>query len=200
VLINDKQGFGNVLPSTIRRFEFTWNGEDSILDIGRYSAVVTLNFGDDAKQNISATTYFWVIPVLPLSIALGVIVLFVLTIVWFIKRYVRRALMLEHMRVEEGEVAAQPVAPATTIETLVRPIQQSVVDLRAVAQRPAIVHAVEPETRSAAEFASKYRLFFAFVVVLILIGFGLAWYFGAVLVESRGYEIHQATSTPRTAK
>jgi hypothetical protein len=92
VLINEKSNFGNVLPRSIRKFQFSWSGEESLLDIGRYSAVVTLGYGENGKQNTSATTYFWVVPLVPVSITLGIALFFLLLMTWLIRRYIRRAL------------------------------------------------------------------------------------------------------------
>ena len=36
--INQHSNFGNVLPSSIRKFEFSWAGEPSLADIGHYTA------------------------------------------------------------------------------------------------------------------------------------------------------------------
>ena len=61
--INQASQFGNVLPESIRKFTFTWKGEWSVSDIGRYTAMATLAYGSEERQFASAKTYFWVIPV-----------------------------------------------------------------------------------------------------------------------------------------
>ena len=79
--INAQTHFGNVLPNSIRKFEFTWKGEQSLSDIGRYKAVVTLGYGIEGRKFQSSATYFWVIPVKSVLMVLGgalFIVLFVL--------------------------------------------------------------------------------------------------------------------------
>lgn len=108
VIINQKNsGFGSVLPDSTRKYEFSWEGEQGISDIGRYSATVVLTFGDEGKQNISAKTYFWIVPVVPVASVLGSIVLFVLLLVWFIRRYIHRALMIERAHLGEPDSAHQ---------------------------------------------------------------------------------------------
>lgn len=195
VLINEKSGFGNVLPSSIRRFEFTWTGERNPFDIGRYSAVVTLGYGEDSKQNVSATTYFWVIPLMPLGIALGILLSIAAIMMWFIRRYIRRALMLEGIQPHPGAVQ-HPLPP--TLKTLVRPIQEGVVDLRSVGR----ASSPSPESARAnltvGQFVSKYRLFFVFLAVVIGISGSIAWYFGVVLVESRSFDIETAAPKNET--
>ncbi|MCA9361236.1 LytR C-terminal domain-containing protein [Candidatus Kaiserbacteria bacterium] len=92
--INRQTHFGNVLPNSIRKFEFTWNGQYSLADIGRYTAEVTLGYGQDAKQFSSRATHFWVLPLK--GILLFIIVL--VSLIWFIRfairSYVRRMLVL----------------------------------------------------------------------------------------------------------
>src|SRR3989344_4620678 len=60
--INQASQFGNVLPESIRKFTFSWKGEWSMADIGRYTAVATLAYGSESRQFASMQTEFWVIP------------------------------------------------------------------------------------------------------------------------------------------
>ena len=46
IAINANSEFGNVLPGTIRKFSFTWKGDPSLYDIGRYQAEASLSFGN----------------------------------------------------------------------------------------------------------------------------------------------------------
>ncbi len=200
VLINEKSNFGNVLPHSIRKFEFTWNGEDSLFDIGLYSAVVTLNYGDDAKQNASATSYFWVVPVVPVTITLIIVLSIVLILMWFIRRYVRRALSLEHLHVAAG---AHPNVPdrqeppmiehVSTLRALVQPIKDGVVDLRSVGtvieQNGVVATPTYIRPLTFGGFVRKYRLFFAFLLVLAVLLVGISLYFKAVLVSHRDFQI-----------
>ena len=86
--INQQSQFGNVLPDSVRKYVFTWKGEWSPADIGRYRASVALAYGTEARQFASAETYFWVLPVmLILGVVLGLIIFFGL-VTWFVKLYV----------------------------------------------------------------------------------------------------------------
>ncbi len=205
VLINEKSTFGNVLPRSIRKFEFSWNGEENSFDIGRYSAVVTLNYGDDEKQNTSATTYFWVIPVVPAAITIGTIIAIVLLMTWFIRRYIRRALSLErahlgitdHPDVPDRRIASRE--PVSTLQALVQPIKEGVVDLRSIGAAPAQRMRLETpgyvEPMTIGGFFAKYRLFFVFVLLVIVISGGTWLYLAKVLVPQRDFEIHELKST-----
>ena len=156
VEFNQRSAFGNVLPKTTRRYEFSWQGGENLFDIGRYSAVATLMYGEDLKQNVSATTYFWVIPVVPLSVTLGTLLAIVVLMVWFIRRYVRRALQIERVALGLPDTAEIP----RSLATLIKPLEEGVVDLRGVAGA-SLGQSREPLTF--VQFLRKYVLFFVFV-------------------------------------
>ena len=92
--INRYAHFGNVLPDSIRKFTFTWKGDLSLSDIGRYNAVVTLAYGQDARQFVTSTTNFWVLPLVPLFLTLVILVAIVYIATWLIRWYVRRMIAL----------------------------------------------------------------------------------------------------------
>lgn len=206
VLINEKSNFGNVLPRSIRKFEFSWTGSENIFDIGRYSAIVTLAYGDDGKQNTSATTYFWVIPMVPAAITIAVILLIGTLLTWMIRRYIRRALALErihlgipeHLDVPDRQVQ-EPTPHVPTLRALVQPIKEGVVDLRSIgsAKQPAMPLET-PEYRAPLTlggFVRKYKLFFVFLVMLAAVIAGIWLYFTTVLMPHRDYEIKEIPQT-----
>ncbi len=118
VLINEKGEFGNALPESTRRYEFSWEGEATLFDIGRYRALATLTFGQDQKQNATYAAYFWVVPIVPVSIALGAFVTFVLLIVWFVRRYVRRSLQVHGIPLDQTKIQTGP-RPMSFIEFVI---------------------------------------------------------------------------------
>lgn len=91
--INRQSHFGNVLPQSTRKFSFSWEGEWSLSDIGRYKAVVTLAYGQDARQFVTSVTYFWFVPLLPAVVTLGSLAVLVTLLIWLIRLYVRRLLI-----------------------------------------------------------------------------------------------------------
>lgn len=107
--INQGTTFGNVLPKSIRRYDFKWSGEFSPFEIGRYKAVLTLGYGSDVVRTTSAVTYFWVVPVVPVATTLAVVLLFIFSTVFFIRRYIRKVLRAEQSRL--GVVVSEE-APA----------------------------------------------------------------------------------------
>lgn len=197
VAINQANNFGNVLPNTIRKFEFSWKGAGSSFDIGRYSAVVTLAYGEDNKQNLTARTYFWVVPLVPVGITLAILVFFLLSLAWLIRRYVRRALAIEKNRLGYVDVQHAPT-PTLSIDTFIEPLREGVVDLRSVsraqkAEPKALVHPQAPRL-SLFRFLQKYSLFFFFLALVIAGGIGASMYFDNVLLPERAYEISDVTS------
>ncbi len=209
VLINQDTGsdFGNVLPQSVRRFEFSWEGSPDLFDIGLYSAEVTLAYGQDGKQNVTSKTYFWVIPVVPVAIGLLSVTLFLWSIIWFIRRYIRRALELEQQRYGIHAVPAQTVS---IVETLIEPVREGVIDLRSVAgakqkSRSAQVatrtQVKHQQTRSVGQLIRKYRLFLLFVLVCVIGGVGAWIYLHTVLEGKHSFQITdvhiQAESVPR---
>ena len=87
--VNDSQG--GVFPGTTRPFETVWKGEG--VAFGRYQAVIGLLYGEDGARNtVSATVSFWVLPVRIIVPVLAVISLLVLVVYLGVRLYVRRAL------------------------------------------------------------------------------------------------------------
>lgn len=190
--INESSSFGNVLPQSIRKFEFSWQGDMTVSDIGRYSAVATLSYGDGGKQSASATTYFWVVPIVPVASVLGSILAFILILIWLIRRYIRRALMLER---ERRGISIEAPQPAPTLATLAEPIREGVVDLRrAVRSEPQSSSVQVREPVSLPSFAAKYKLFFAFVC-LVFVAFFLARVFlGRALDPEHTFKVQETVS------
>lgn len=192
VAINQESNFGNVLPDSVRKFEFSWNSEASPFEIGRFSAVATLTYGEDTKQNTTATTYFWIVPLVPVSITLGSILAFFLVLAWFIRRYIRRALSLERSR----SSVSPDVVRAPTVQVLMEPIREGVVDLRATTRPVATnvrAQTVVPEL-TWLELLVKYRLFFGFLALVVIGVWGAVVYLERATVSDRSYEIKDISS------
>jgi membrane protein implicated in regulation of membrane protease activity len=170
--LGQKGGFGNVLPATTRRFTFVWEGEKSLLDIGRYSAVVTLSFGEDAKQNISAKNYFWVVPIVPVAITLASVLFFIILVAWLIRRYIRRALTVERERLGVPAEAYAPAGASTVRDPIASP----------------------SEPRPLFDFLQRNSLIFFLVAISVAAALALWMYLDAVLVPERSYEIRDVTN------
>ena len=95
ISLNENGGLGYVLPSSTRAFEATWQNQGNLWDIGQYTAVVTLAYGENGAKNVSQTVTFWIIPV-GLLVTDGLIALLIAGLFLFLlRRYVRKMLARE---------------------------------------------------------------------------------------------------------
>ena len=81
IQINHNTTFGNVLPQGIRKWNFSWEGEKNLLEMGRYKAVMVLGYGERERETIDQTLYFWVIYTKPLLMMIGGLLLFIIIMV-----------------------------------------------------------------------------------------------------------------------
>lgn len=209
--VNNHKDYGNVFPNSIRKFSFTWKSDAGMWDIGRYRAEVTLGYGKEQKQSALATTYFYVLPIIPLLQVVGGLLALMYFVGWAIRAYVRRALALEtaHVRTNETSVETedkyrkgyeQVEVPRIKLGTLVQPIKAGFVDLRHVGAKPESVqpdvqavymphHRQQTEALTFSTFLYKYWLFFLSVIVLALGGFALSFFLEDVMTVSRTYSV-----------
>lgn len=185
VEVNQKSVFGNVLPESVRKFEFTWNGADDVFDIGRYSAEATLSFGEEGKQSTTARTTFWIVPVVPVATVLGTLFGFGLLMFLLVRRYVRRALALQNQRLG--------IVQGPTLNALLEPLKEGAVDLRAVGG----VGQNNQRVFTFGMFVRKYRMFFIFLGTLALIGFAGSMFFSSVLSGEKKFEIEIKNPTQK---
>lgn len=207
--VNHHKDYGNVLPESIRKFSFTWESDAGVWDIGRYRAEATIGYGKDMKQSALATTYFYVLPIVPLVEIVGGLLAFLLFFSWALRTYIRRALAIESLRLGIQQPVTQAVtegaesvadAPKLKLVSLVKPIQAGFVDLRRVSTPQAqssvvnlgknTTSAVVPdEALNLVSFIRKYKFFFMFVAVMAISSFGLSVYFEDVMTISREYSV-----------
>jgi len=160
-----------VLPSSTRRFDFEWRGETSWFDIGPYTAVATLAYGEDGNKSVSQTISFWILPVWRMVIvALGTL-LFLLVFVVAIRRYVRRALALEMAKYGPATAGRRETEPPVSSQILREPAIRGVVDLRR-AYPDAKDGGVGFSWRKYLGFLRKYAFF---VILFALVLLGILW-------------------------
>ncbi len=196
--INQQTMLGNVLPQSVRKFSFEWSSEWSITDIGRYTAKVTLAYGVDERQFISADTAFWIIP---WKIILTVIVVFgglIATITWAIKLYIKRVLSLAGVTTE---MTAPQVTPPPekkkktplTAKAVAAPIEVSILDLRSKLQRVNGTWLERAYVYMA--FVKTYWKFFVGIGAALLFITLLAFYFFGALTPQRPYQVIDSTGS-----
>lgn len=189
--INHQTHFGNVLPDSIRKFEFTWKGEPSFTDIGRYTANLTLAYGTDARKFATRTTSFWVVPVKQVLTVLGVLLFIIWFVSWAIRAYVRKMLSIQGVDayvpvsqrahvLHEGDVLIQRKPSVKA------PIEEGVRDLRS---RLKHAKALVDTLRTLGRFVLQYKIFFGSIVLIIVV-ISVVWHFFSQVTQSqRDYEV-----------
>lgn len=193
--INNETHFGNVLPKSIRDFRFTWKGERSLADIGRYSAIATLAYGEDGIQTVTSTTYFWVIPVRGALITLASIIALIGAITWMIRLYIRRMLILAGVDPDAPKTRRQKAekidadlesVPMHAYTKVTAPLEEGTLDLRA---RLSEARETADMFRTIGGFILQYKRFFIALAFLIASFVGIVLYAGAVSKSDRHYEV-----------
>lgn len=81
---------GAIMPRADRVFTNTWTSDHFL--VGRYTARISVAYGDTERKTETRDVSLWIIPVKEVGSALGAIVLMVLIIAMVVRGYVRRAL------------------------------------------------------------------------------------------------------------
>jgi hypothetical protein len=197
--INRQSHFGNVLPESVRKFTFSWKGEWALADIGRYSAMVTLGYGSDGRQFVSSKTFFWVVPIKELSFILLGIGIFITLIVWFVRLYVRRMLVVAGFDPEERGRARQqsksqriiyeektPVSESQSIVSVTAPLKVGILDLRTkLTDSESYKSRLSTILSTAREY---WKFIMAIIVIVVAVGV-LVFYIKAATTDERAYEV-----------
>jgi hypothetical protein len=187
--INQNSNFGLVTREHIRKFTYTWKGEWSISDIGRYTAVATLGYGSDGKKFTSAKTFFWVIPYkLLLGILISLIIFFSL-VTWLVKIYVRHTLILAGIDVDEYKKSGSGLDTRyRSRNNLVihSPLNVSVVDLK---QRLKTSNNLSGIFSELFRFIIDYKSILLAGLLILLFLVMLIWYIMSANTKERGYEV-----------
>ena len=79
-----------VFPGSVRGYAATWQSDT--FAFGRYQAIGSFSYGDTEKKTISGTTSFWVLPLKPIALVLGILLAVVVCVYLMVKTYIRRKL------------------------------------------------------------------------------------------------------------
>ena len=200
--INQQTNYGNVVANSIRQFLFSWKGENSFFDIGRYKAVVTLGFGEETKSFVNSSTYFWIVPYQQILILAVILLILYLFFSWITRRYIRHMLIIAGINPDHVATGKTAYISRFNDQTLVSvkksnhdfkkyqkllaPISFGIADLH---RRLRGVHTISARIITFIQFLFSYRLLLATLVVMIAISLGLIWYFNSVHVVNRQYEV-----------
>lgn len=174
--------FGNVLPDSIRKYTFTWTGEWSLADMGRYTAVAALAYGEDGRNFSSSETAFWVIPYKMLTVMLLVITGFIAFFTWAIKLYIRK--MLSMAGVAPGVKAAS--SSRQKMSVVVAPIEAGMLDLRGQWQQTTTW---TERIEALVDFIKKYRTFFVALLLTLVFFVGAYSYIKSASESERAFNI-----------
>lgn len=197
--INQSTNFGNVLPESIRKFTFTWKGEWSISDIGRYTAVVTLGYGTDERQFTSSKTVFWIIPFTLIFWILIIAGTCIGTVVWLVRRYIRHTLALAGINIEkyeEVQMKAKSRQLQSKASALKAPVAAGILNLKRSLEG---AHTLQDRGVAILKNLYQYRLFILAVCLIILCVGVLVWYILNANAEYRPYEIVYTSDTAVTS-
>jgi len=117
IAINQNSDAGNVFPESSRMWSFNWSDKPGLSKMGRYKAVLSLTYGQEARQTDARTIYFWVINFKSIGIIGGLIALFAGLGVFSVKYYIRKTvrtvqqeLELARKAQEQGEIPQKKYA------------------------------------------------------------------------------------------
>lgn len=191
--INRQSHFGNVLPNSIRKFNFVWTGEWALADIGRYSAVATLGYGTDVRKFVSSKTYFWVIPLKEFAFILLGLTVTISLVVWLVRLYVRRMLALAGIDVNDRKIIASAKVKKISRDgfmanesmvSVIAPLRVGMLDLRTKFQD-------SNESRWRV-FLSALRDYWKFIIAVIIVSvsiYVLVIYVNSANTEKRAFEV-----------
>lgn len=183
--VNRQTLFGNVLPDSIRKYSFSWSGEWSLADMGRYTAVATLAYGQGDRQFVSAETSFWIVPWKMLLLIIVSLCAFVVLLVFAVKAYIRKMLAMAGITPEIAERQQYKVLRTRRV-SVVAPIEEGILDLRDRFQSSATA---TERLRSIGGFAMQYKLFLFVSLLVLSFVVILIWYIQNASVDERPYEV-----------
>jgi hypothetical protein len=179
--INQNSQFGNVLPESIRKYTFNWTGDWSFADIGRYKAVATLAYGDQARKFTDRTTTFWVIPWRALLLVLVIVGGLGWFVVWGIKLYIRRMLQLAGVTPELHRDSRHKSGRSGV--SITAPIEEGILDLRS-----GLRLGEGSYLQRLLGVAKSYKVFLLILGALVVFVALFVWYLVLALSSDRGYE------------
>lgn len=184
--INRSTMFGNVLPESIRMFTFTWTGKWSMADIGRYTAIATIGYGDKERQFVNSETAFWVIPWKIMGAVILVLLGFAYLFTWAVKLYIRKMLNLAGLNSSQQFSGKMISNNQKARLSVVAPIEAGMLDLRGRLQHTTTN---TDRLKTVAGFVSNYKFFFLALLGAILFISAVVWYVKSASTPERPYEV-----------
>ena len=180
ISFNQQTEYGNVLPQSSRKWNFTWESQESLFEIGRYKALLTLNYGNELKQTEQRTIYFWIVPLIPLAGVLGSILIFFAIVFLSVRIYVKRIVALSLLKAKEN-ISPQLEKEEIKVPLLIDKEGKKVLDIVRVKERE--------EKAEKPKIFPFFRKKFLALIILIFIIFGTTIYLREALKEKREYKV-----------
>lgn len=184
--VNRQMMFGNVLPMSVRKYSFTWSGQWSVADMGRYTAIATLGYGKDSRQFVTSQTNFWVIPWKILGAILLVLFGFFAFVSWAIKLYIRKMLAIAGVSTDLHEIKQKVKVNRRPRVSMVAPIEAGILDL---SDRLKDSNSWWEKLKATTSFLRHYKVFFIVVIMSILFLSVVTMYIKSASVPERAYEV-----------
>jgi hypothetical protein len=205
VSINESSTFGNVLPESTRKFEFNWKELDpSPLEVGRYKAIATIVYGVEGRQTVERTVFFWIVPWKPVASILGSLFFFIWFISWSLRRYIKKALMMERVRLgmTEQEFVAyrggpkqeKPQQPTLTFSALKQPLRAASLNLSQDRMTSSPSVSTQKRKKLKPGVVAKLRAYRPLIIFVLVLATGISlisWYFVEVFQDERAYHVEQ---------
>ncbi len=184
--INQRSTFGDVLPEQTRRFNFSWSGEWSLADMGRYQALVTVTYGDQTRQFDSRSITFWVIPWQWFLGIFASLAVFISIIVLGVRRYVRKMLLLSGIDPNLASQRGRALPRHRPDVSITAPIEVGLLDLRS---RLRTSQSKSERLLMTVQFLREQRWFFGTLAAFVVLIVGVWWFVTSALSPSRPYEV-----------
>lgn len=198
--VNYQTHFGNVLPKSIRKFDFTWSSENSLLDSGRYKAILTLGYGEQEKKFVTSTTYFWIIPIKQIVIFSIITLLFLWFLSFAVKLYIRRMLTLaglnpsnhyqisrnQHSKSDYYNASSANTVVVKNYKTLTEPVRTGLVDFAGDIKEASSIKQV---VRVLFTSIKNYKIFIIFIVITVISIIFIVYYFSEVRSKNHSYNV-----------
>lgn len=117
VVVNDSKG--NVLPESSRKFTPSWETEK--FTIGKFTAKLELEYGEQDSKSLSDEISFWVLPIKEIAIGAGVLVLLILLFFVLVKTY-NKMVIKKALKMKEE---AEETNPTTNTQNSTTPTPQN---------------------------------------------------------------------------
>ena len=185
VPVNKQSLFGNVLPESIRKYIFTWSGVWSLADIGRYTAIATLAYGENDQQFAYSETQFWVIPWRALLMIGLILTTFIWFFAWLLKLYIRKMLLTAGVSPDLQNLKKSKQKTVRRV-SMVAPIGAGILDLRSRFQEtsnfPGRIKALR-------QYVVQYRWFFVALITIVIFLFLVITFVQSAITKERAYEV-----------